>query len=90
MIPHGAPCGSAYDAVVEKVFITIDQDVCIGVGKCEELEPNAVELGDSAVSTPLPGIALTRERAEALVKNCPSGAISIAGPAPDDTPLAEA
>jgi ferredoxin len=74
---------------MDKVFISIDHDVCVGVGKCEELEPNAVELGDSAVSTPLPGIALTTERAERLVKNCPSGAISIAGPAPDDAPLAE-
>lgn len=73
----------------DKVFIAIDEDVCVGVGKCEELEPNAVELGDSAVSHPLPGVALTRERAERLVKNCPSGAISIAGPAPDDTPLAD-
>jgi len=75
--------------VSDKVFIAIDQDVCVGVGKCEELEPNAVELGDSAVSRPLPGIALTRERAEQLVKNCPSGAISVAGPAPDGAPLAE-
>ena len=74
---------------MDKVFITIDQDMCVGVGKCEELEPNAVELGDRAVSEPLPGVALTRERAEALVKNCPSGAISIAGPAPEDAPLAE-
>ena len=73
----------------DKVFIAIDADVCVGVGKCEELEPNAVELGDSAVSQPLPGIALTRERAETIVKNCPSGAISIAGPAPDDAQLAE-
>jgi ferredoxin len=74
---------------VDKVFITIDQDMCVGVGKCEELEPGAVELGDRGVSEPLPGVALTRERAEALVKNCPSGAISIAGPAPDDAPLAD-
>ena len=74
---------------MDKVFIAIDQDVCVGVGKCEELEPHAVDLGDSAVSSPRPGIALTRERAERLVKNCPSGAISIAGEAPDDAELAE-
>ena len=24
-----------------KVFVAIDPDICIGVGKCEELEPNA-------------------------------------------------
>ena len=73
----------------EKVFIAIDPDICVGVGKCEELEPNAVDLGNNPVSTPLPGIALPLERAEAMVKNCPSGAISIAGPAPDDAQLAE-
>lgn len=72
-----------------KVFIHIDQDICIGVGKCEELEPNAVELGDDGISAPLPGIALTEERAERVCTNCPSGAITVAGPAPDDAPLAE-
>jgi ferredoxin len=46
-----------------KVFIAIDPDVCIGVGKCEELEPYAVELGEDGISRPLPGIALPRERA---------------------------
>ena len=49
---------------MDKVFIAIDPDVCVGVGKCEELEPNAVDLGDNSVSSPRPGIALTRERAE--------------------------
>ncbi len=65
------------------VFIEIDPDICIGVGKCEELEPNAVELGDDSISRPLPGVALPEERAKRLCTNCPSGAISIAGPAPD-------
>ena len=72
-----------------KVFVQIDPDVCIGVGKCEELEPNAVELGDDGISRPLPGVALPQERAEAIVKNCPSGAISIAGSAPEDAPEAD-
>lgn len=72
-----------------KVFIAIDPDVCVGVGKCEELEPYAVELGDDGVSHPLAGLALTEERADRLCTNCPSGAISIAGPAPDDAPLAD-
>ena len=71
------------------VFVEIDDDICVGVGKCEELEPNAVELGDDGLSRPLPGVALPQERAEAICKNCPSGAISIAGPAPDDAPVAE-
>ncbi len=71
------------------VLVQIDPDVCIGAGRCEELEPNAVELGDDGISRPLPGVALTQERAEKICTNCPSGAISIAGPAPDDVPLAE-
>jgi ferredoxin len=72
-----------------KVFIAIDPDVCIGVGKCEELEPYAVELGDDGISRPLPGIALPRERAERICKTCPSGALTVAGPAPDDSPEAD-
>jgi ferredoxin len=72
-----------------KVLITIDSDVCIGVGKCEELEPNAVELGDEGFSRPRPGVALPLERAETICKRCPSGALQIAGPAPDDIPEAE-
>lgn len=71
------------------VFVAIDPDVCVGVGKCEELEPNAVELGDDGVSRPHPGIALPEERAERICNTCPSGAISIAGSAPDDAPVAD-
>jgi len=72
-----------------KVFVAVDPDVCIGVGRCEELEPNAVELGDDGVSRPRPGVALPLERAEVICKRCPSGAIAIAGPAPDEAPEAE-
>ena len=75
--------------LMNNVFVTIDPDVCIGIGKCEELEPNAVELGDDGVSRPLAGIAIPRERAEKIVKRCPSGAIEIAGPASADAPVAE-
>jgi ferredoxin len=72
-----------------KVFVHIDPDVCVGVGRCEDVEPNAVELGDDGISRPLPRIALPQERAEVICNNCPSGAISIAGPAPDDAPVAD-
>ncbi len=71
------------------VFVAIDADVCIGIGKCEELEPNAVDLGDDGISRPREGIALPRERAEKIVKRCPSGAISIVGDAPDAAPVAD-
>jgi ferredoxin len=71
-----------------KVLIAIDEDTCVGIGRCEQLEPNAVALGDDAVSRPLAGVALPRERAEALCSNCPSGAISIVGEAPGDVPEA--
>jgi ferredoxin len=74
---------------VGNVFIEIDADVCIGIGKCEELEPNAVDLGDDGVSRVREGIALPRERAEKIVKRCPSGAITIVDDAPDDAPVAD-
>lgn len=73
---------------MSNVFIVIDEEQCIGIGKCEELEPNAVELGDDGVSRPRE-VALPRERAEKIVRRCPSGAISIAGDAPDDAPVAD-
>lgn len=72
------------------VFIAIDPDVCMGVGKCEELEPNAVEIGDDSISRPREGVALPEERAERLCTSCPSGAISIAGPAPDSVKVPSA
>jgi len=33
-----------------KVHIVIDPETCVGIGKCEEIAEEAVELGDDGVS----------------------------------------
>jgi ferredoxin len=63
-----------------RVLITIDADTCVGIGKCEEIDEDAVEMGDDGITRPT-GIALDEDRARALCEGCPTGAISIAGPA---------
>ena len=54
-----------------KVFITIDPDTCVGIGKCEE-----VELGDDGISH-VTGVAVDMDVARALCDGCPTGAIAI-------------
>jgi ferredoxin len=58
------------------VFIRIDASTCIGYGECVGLDPDAVELDEDGIAHPLDG-AIDRERADALVQICPTGAISI-------------
>lgn len=59
-----------------KVFITIDPDTCVGIGKCEEIAEEAVELGDDGISH-VTGIAVDIDVARALCDGCPTGAIAI-------------
>ncbi|MBJ7249058.1 MAG: ferredoxin [Thermoleophilia bacterium] len=59
-----------------KVFITIDPDTCVGIGKCEEIAEEAVELGDDGISH-VTGVAVDMDVARALCDGCPTGAISI-------------
>jgi hypothetical protein len=49
----------------------------VGIGVCLDTEPDAVFMDDDAVSHPVEGVRLTRERAQRLCDLCPSGAISI-------------
>jgi ferredoxin len=60
-----------------KVHIVIDPATCVGIGKCEEIAEEAVELGDDGVSHPT-GIAVDEAVARELCEGCPTGAISIA------------
>ena len=62
------------DAV--KVHIVIDSTTCVGIGKCEEIAEEAVELGDDGVSH-VTGVAVDLEVARTLCDSCPTGAISI-------------
>jgi ferredoxin len=59
------------------VAIEIDENRCVGIGVCVDTEPDAVILDDEAISRPVEGIRLRRERAQRLCDLCPSGAISI-------------
>jgi len=61
----------------DEVAIAIDEDRCVGIGVCLDEEPDAVVMDDDAVSRPVEGVRLPRERAQRLCDLCPSGAISI-------------
>ena len=65
------------------VLIVIDHSRCVGIGRCEDLEPDAVELREDGWSYPRPGVKLPRSRAERLRCECPSQAIAIEEPTTD-------
>ena len=60
------------------VRVAVDQDLCIGGGICEMLEPEVFELDDDIVISSVIGSGLLpRDRAEVVVDRCPGQAISI-------------
>ncbi len=59
-----------------KVLITINPETCVGVGKCEEIAEEAVELGDDGISH-VTGVAVEMDVARRLCDECPTGSISI-------------
>jgi ferredoxin len=61
----------------ERVTMEIDQTLCIGAGRCEQLDPDAFTVGDDGVATVDPTATFTLERANELCTRCPSGAIGI-------------
>jgi ferredoxin len=61
----------------DQVAIEIDENRCVGIGVCVDTEPDAVILDEDAISRPVEGVRLPRERAQKLCDLCPSGAISI-------------
>ncbi|MEZ5343107.1 MAG: (4Fe-4S)-binding protein [Acidimicrobiales bacterium] len=61
----------------ERVSLVVDSDVCIGIGRCEMLEPDAFSVSDEAIAQVDPATTFTRSRADEIVLECPSGAISI-------------
>jgi len=68
------------DAADDRVTLTLDAEVCIGVGQCELLEPDVFRLDDDEnISAVIGEGRLPRDRAEAVVDKCPSSAIQIAG-----------
>ena len=70
---------SANEAVGgDLVGLAVDATVCIGIGRCEMLEPDAFMVSDDAIAEVDPETRFTRVRANEIVMECPSGAISIA------------
>ena len=60
------------------VRVAVDQELCIGGGICEMLEPEVFELDDAVViSSVISDGLLPRNRAEAVVDRCPGQAIAI-------------
>ena len=65
--------------MADLVKLTLDPEVCIGVGQCELLEPEVFRLDeDENISTLVGEAQLPRDRAETVVDKCPSSAIQIA------------
>ena len=65
----------AGDALVR---VVVDEDLCIGGGICEMLEPEVFEVdGETVMSSVVGDGLLPRDRAEVVVDRCPGRAISI-------------
>lgn len=63
---------------VDLVRVAVDQELCIGGGICEMLEPEVFELDDDVViSSVISDGLLPRNRAEVVVDRCPGQAIAI-------------
>lgn len=59
--------------------LSLDREVCIGVGQCEMLAPDVFRLDDDdGVSAFVGSPWLPQARAELLADKCPSGAITVA------------
>lgn len=62
----------------DMVRVAVDQELCIGGGICEMLEPEVFELDDDIViSSVFSDGLLPRDRAEVVVDRCPGRAISL-------------
>lgn len=60
------------------VRVAVDQELCIGGGICEMLEPEMFELDEDVVISSVVGDGfLPRGRAEVVVDRCPGQAIAI-------------
>ena len=64
--------------MTDQMRLRVDAGLCIGVGQCELLEPKIFRVDDdTGTSTIVSAPILPSQRAEALVDQCPSGAIQI-------------
>lgn len=62
----------------DMVAVAVDQELCIGGGICEMLEPEVFELDEDVVISSVIGDGLLpRHRAEVVADRCPGQAISV-------------
>ena len=60
------------------VRVCVDTDICIGAGQCELIEPSVFYLNDDdGMARVRADASLSRDRAERVVSECPSGALRI-------------
>jgi ferredoxin len=63
--------------------VTIDPELCIGSGTCVHLAPGAFALDDDGVADAIDPDAVPDDRLHRAARSCPTGAISVEKPAPD-------
>lgn len=59
------------------VELYVDDSICVGMGRCEVVEPDVFEIDDDAISQVIGESAFTAERAKAVMFECPTGAIKM-------------
>ena len=69
------------DNATTTMRIRVDEDLCVGHGRCYSLEPSVFESDDDGYAAPRGAAFEVPEGSEAAVRraiaNCPAGAISI-------------
>ena len=64
-----------------ELAVEVNQDFCISSGKCVADEPTVFRFDDDEVAEPTGTTAGTdRARLIEVIRNCPSGAITLMGP----------
>lgn len=74
-IPVGS--GASNDGDDATVAVTIDPDMCVGVGACVAREPQTFVFNDDGTSSEVPGARLPRDRAALVCEACPTGALRV-------------
>lgn len=59
------------------VELYVDDTICVGMGRCEVVEPDVFEIDDDAISQVIGVSSFTAERAKVVMFECPTGAIKI-------------
>jgi ferredoxin len=61
----------------ERVRITVDHNLCVGSAMCSAVAPEIFRLNDDRQAEVIPGVEVSRDRADEAADNCPVGAITV-------------